>query len=156
MRGSELDLLYVAVTIFVVSIVAIFAHYMLGEISTGLVAQGAPQYAFDYSSNAIANFNYGIILLTIGFGLAAFVSAFMVRSHPIFFVGSIFGLVVMLLVVTVLANAFDKIMVESIFYSTASTTFSKMFTWVRMMPKIFVVMWGLLVIALFAKWERGL
>lgn len=155
-RGSEVDLIFTVVIVFATAISVIFAHYMLGQISPNLVAAGAPQYAFDYSNQALQVFNYGIIFLTIGFGLAVVLSSFMIKSHPVFFVASLFGFVVLIFISSLFANIFDKIMLTSPLATTATTTFSKLFTFVRNMPFIIGFLWIITVIALFGKWEKGI
>ena len=155
-KGSEVDLIFTVVIIFATAISVIFAHYILGQISPGLVAAGAPQYAFDYSNQALEVFNYGIIFLTIGFGMAAVLSSFMIKSHPVFFVASMFGFVVLIFISSIFANIFDEIMLTSPMATTATTTFSKLFPFVRNIPYIMGFLWVVMVIALFGKWERGI
>lgn len=154
-RASEIDLIYLGVIVFVVGFVAIFGYYLVTIFEAPLIAKGAPAFAFDHAKNAIGMFNYGIIFITIGFGIAAFISAMMVRSHPVFFVASILGLVVMLFILSVTSNIFDKLMVTGPFSTLATTTFSQLFAWVRNLPTIMVSIWAIMAIGLYAKWSRG-
>lgn len=152
-RGNELDLIFTAVLVFAAAFVIIFAYYLTGQINTAFVTKGIPTFALGHTTNALTTFNLSIILVTIAFGIATFISAFMIRSHPVFFVASVLGLIVMVFVTSILSNAFDKLIVSSVLQNTGTTTFYSLFVWVRNLPAIFVIIWIIVGIALYAKWH---
>ena len=150
-RGSEWDLFYTSVMVIVAAIVIVFAYFINAEITTQFAAQGIDTEALGHAANALKTFNLSIVFITVAFGVATFIAAFMVRSHPIFFVGSVLGLIVMLMVLTIMANTYDKLMIDSVFRTTATGTFSIMFNWVRNLPRIFVALWLVMAVGLYAK-----
>ena len=154
-RGDEADLLTSVILIMVAAIVIIFAYFLNSQIMTAFSSQGIPTLGLESTRMALETFNLSIIFITISFGMAAFIGAFIVRSHPIFFMSSVLGLIMMLIVTATMSNVFDKIMVTSVMSETATTTFSKMFIWIRNMPEVLVVLWVVLAIGMYAKWSQN-
>jgi len=153
-RASEYDLLYGAIAIIAASIGIILAYYLNEQMIIQFTAKNISTEPLRHAANALETFNYSIIFMTIAFAIAAFIAAFWIKTHPVFFVASVVGLIVMLIITVAITNAYDKMMLTSVFSTLATTTFSKMFTWVRNLPKILVVTWGLLAIGMYAKFWR--
>jgi hypothetical protein len=106
------------------------------------------------SKRAFYNMDYAFLLVFIGLFISTVVTAFLIRSHPIFFVLSIMLLFIVLFSAVLFSNIFEKIS-ESPRVANATDTYVIM---PHIMDKLPTYIFGLVIVAFivfFAKWRLG-
>ena len=79
----------------------------------------------NFDSNFAASFDNGFLIMFIIFWIFIIVSSLFIDSNPIFLIISIFLIIIMLVVIAVLSNAYEQIMINDNIYTFASA-FPKM------------------------------
>lgn len=89
MKGSIFDIIFLSVMFVVIASGLIITHYVFSQTRAELVAENftAGELAMtDNALGAMADWNVIFLFLLVGSSMATVVSAFAVRSHPIFFI----------------------------------------------------------------------
>jgi len=155
--GNILDLFYIVLTVVVLAIVFMASWYIMSQVQPDLDAHLNNDVASNASANAlqaIASFDYLLIFIIVGLLIATIISAFFIDTHPVFFVMSLLLFIMFMIVVPVLSNVFDGFATNSQMI-TAADEFDVTTSFVGELPKYFVVMGGLVLIALYAKYRTG-
>lgn len=158
-KGSVFDVYYMLVVVLVFAIVAIVCAMVWFEITSNPVYAGAMSAAgVDSITNPVSDAILGLDNIIVTFFLlmnvAALVSAYFIRSHPIFFVLS-------LLLMGFFTVA--SVMFSNVYYAIASTSFIStyanmfpltyvLFTW---LPSITLVLSSLLAIVMYGRPQGG-
>jgi hypothetical protein len=113
-RGNLGDIVFIMVFVFVLGLIIFISATLLGKINAQiqggdmLSARGAA--IIDRADNRFAGtFNTVWFIVFIGMWVATLVSAFFIRSHPVFYFVSLFVLIIFVLLAGILGNAFDDI-----------------------------------------------
>lgn len=85
-KGSAVDLIYIGLGLTITAFVVILVHYLITQFRAEMPAAGLDVAYADAGLNALAIFNTGFVIITAGSGAAAIVAAFLIKSHPAFFI----------------------------------------------------------------------
>jgi hypothetical protein len=148
----------VIIVITVFSMLSIIGYTIFGEVNSDIVADtGMSTEAQDVSNNLYQNydslFDNLFMLMFVLFVVFTLVSAFVIDSHPIFFIVSLVLLMGVLLSAPLIANVYDDVMSDSTMVASANAfTYSG---WV--MSHLFEVILALVfmtMIVLFIKFKQ--
>lgn len=108
------DPILILVLVFVITLVLVFVKYTITEISPDIIesvndSEQSVQMFEEYEDSFSGDWDALVMLLIAGFSMAAIVSAFAIRSHPMFYIFFIIILGVLVFVGADLANAFNDI-----------------------------------------------
>ncbi len=114
-RGDVTDILIFSILVFTFAIILFTLAFIIPEITDGLRAGGlnntpegtsAIDQLESFGSNGIQR---GFFLVIVGLLISNLISAFLVRTHPIFLFLYIFILILTVLIGTYLGNAYDQL-----------------------------------------------
>lgn len=152
-RGNIGDLLYVAVFIFIFGFVSILAYTIWLDAEPKLNANldsDVGLNATQKSGKAITNLDYVTMMLVVGLLMATMIGAYFIDTHPIFFVASFLLLILLLVLMPVLSNVFETF-TDKPKVSTAAASFDITTSFFDDLPKYFMVMAALVLVAMFSK-----
>lgn len=142
MKGSILDTFMIPILIFVFFVSCVVAFIIISHFNaSGLIT-------IDYFPGAEV-FDYGAAFLLIGLGSATVISAFFIKSHPIFFAISIVMFMVVLAISPVMSNVFMTFATNSEIVTYANQ-FPIMIHILANLPTITLVFGALIIVALYA------
>lgn len=149
-KGQALDLVVLMIGLFGFGLAIVIGWFILTSVGATDGFAGSAHY-FDYGYTAFRALDFGMLIFLVGGGLAAIISAYYVRSHPIFFVISLLTLTILFVVAGALSNAFDAIVTSDTLMSAANEMPFTV-TIMRNLPALVVMGIGLLAsIAMYAK-----
>lgn len=114
-RADATDIVIFSILIFVFAVVLFIFTFIIPQITQGLKAGGlnntpegvsAIEQLEDFGSQGIQR---GFFLIFVGLLIANLISAFLVRTHPIFLFIYFFMLLLTVLVGSYLGNAYDQV-----------------------------------------------
>ncbi len=120
-RGDVTDILIFSIIVFTFAVVLFTFTFIIPQITDGLRAGGlnnTPEgsSAIDrLESFGSEGIQRGFFLIFVGLLISNLISAFLVRTHPIFLFLYIFVLILTVLIGTYLGNAYDQLRNISIF-----------------------------------------
>lgn len=153
MKGSVLDLVFI-LTFLMVGIMTVFVvAIMLVEFQTAWPFGGASATILTKGIAAITIFDQMLIFFAVAASIFSVVSAFFVRSHPIFFIFSLILTSMVIFLSAQLANALNAFMVSPPFL-TIVNSFPMMVTLVQNFPLFTLLVSFLIIIATYAKGEE--
>lgn len=126
-RGDVTDILIFALILFTFAIILFTFTFIIPEITDGLRSGGlnntpegssAIDQLESFGSNGIQR---GFFLIFVGLLISNLISAFLVRTHPIFLFLYIFVLILTVLIGTYLGNAYDQLRNIPIFAEQLAT-----------------------------------
>lgn len=149
---SVLDLIFVIVALLVVSVAALFSNVLITDF------QEQTQDVLTNRSNNITatgvavveNFDYAILFLFGGVIVALIISAFLIPTHPVFFVISLLVFIMVLLIVPQISNLFEAISEEDKM-SDAVTDYTMTQSLWDNMPIIILCVGAILFIVMYSK-----
>lgn len=166
MKGSILDLVFMIIICFVLSVSFILSYYVTEQFHStlnqtiydqGLEKSGGYNESLEImgeGEQALLKFGDAFIVIIIAIGIAIVIGASMIRTHPIFFVASLFMLVIFIFIGAQFSNFFNAIIITSEFASVANE-FPLMVKIMRNMP-IFVLIFGAITaIVMYGKIKTG-
>jgi len=109
MKGSIFDVLILGIALFILAVGIIVAAIVANTVKTAsanTLSSEAAQNALQQGINAVATFNYGFVIVAVGLGLSSVILAILVPSHPVFMIVSIICLMIFMVVLPALSNAF--------------------------------------------------
>ena len=120
-RGELSDLIVWVITIFIFAVGLFILAYITPQIIGGLKTAGlnssseAAQAIENTQATLGFTINSGFLILFSGFIISMFISAFLVRTHPIFLFLYIFFLVVSLVLALYMGNAYYDLQTNPLF-----------------------------------------
>jgi len=147
MRGTIIDTIPLMIITFVILVGLVTASILYTEFSKEDVWDTT--YAGDMDQ-VFSVFDYGAIFIVIASALSIVISAFFIRSHPIFLPISIIVFVIVTMTSGVLTNAFMGFAADSE-VSAHANVFSNYLQFMGYLPYVIVVFGGLVLVALYAK-----
>lgn len=145
-KGSVTDIIFISIFLTVFGVVVIFSYYILNQF----IGIGLNDTILNNTGNGLKLFNYGFLVLTFASGVASIIGAFMLDSHPVFFVIFTFIFLVFLVISVVLSNVFDEIITQTQLVGSASV-FDKIVLVLRNLPLVVTVWFVLVTLALYGK-----
>lgn len=158
-RGNIQDGLYIAALIFGFAITILIIYYVWTQISDPIddtLTNAGNETAFNvtklYSqtTDATKGFDNVMPLILLGLLSASIVSAFFIKSHPVFFFISLFVLGIFLLTSAILANVYQDI-AETDELTTAATDFGITDKIMKNFPFIILIIVVLIILILVFK-----
>lgn len=105
-KGSVVDLIYLIVFIFIISIVVVLSHFINSEIATSMESTQLSAGPLEHTENALLNFNWGILFIFIAVGLLITYAVSRLPTNPIFFFASMIVLAVTIVLSAIMSNAY--------------------------------------------------
>lgn len=123
-KGSSVDNLFAAVSFFCLAIFFLVILVAWGSI-TGIpgfwsISTTATTVQTNMQS-AVSNFDFIIVLAYVGMHLGIIVLSFLLRTHPVVYIGAIVVLALLTLVSAPLSNAYDDIITDTAISTAASS-----------------------------------
>ena len=155
---AQTDVVFLSVIFVAVVVGFIITFFLYGQLTSAMQPILNPTNSINNTVGAVAAstntafLTYGnlLVLLFFGIGIAAIASAFFVETQPIFFIISIFFLMIEILTSVILHNVFFTIAQQSSFIGITQQ-FPLLITIFQYYPEIvFVIALGI-VIALYSK-----
>lgn len=156
MKGSVMDLriLIVVLPIFIFSL--FIGVYIIDEFDTQMSAMNetpnVSKEIINKGYNAFSVFDELILFVTVAFGITTIVSAYLIRSHPVFFFISFMLTGILMFVAGIMTNVYEKFASTSTFSSIA-TSFPIIQQIMYHLPEIVLIFGGLVAIAMYS--SRG-
>ena len=152
MKGNVEDIVIVGVIIFALAISTMLGYLVLNEF------YGAPPIAGDPVASGVVSqglsslvvFGNAFIFLTIGFGIAAGISAFYTETHPVFFIFSVMMFSILMLIIGVLSEVFVEFSTTGVMLPVANQ-FTLMVALMVDFPIIAVLLAAIIFLGLYAK-----
>ncbi len=154
---SMLDFIVVIVVLLTFSISTMVGLFVLTEFETateGTMDNEVRNSTIATTKWVLQSFDYLFIFILFGLGLGVVIGAFFVRTHPIFFVMSIFTLAIILTISGQFSNVFYEI-ASFAPLNTVSGDFPIMLAVWDNMPVILLALGVMLVIVLYSKFKGG-
>lgn len=153
-KGSMMDLPYIIAILFIFSISVFVTVKFLGAFDAAWTYGGVGQEIITQGKSAMYTFDYMVVFLGIGLSITTLIGAFMIRTHPVFYVFSTFLLGIMVIVSAQITNAFDKFVTSPAFASIGNS-FPMMIYFFRHFP-LFILISGILIaIVMYGKPTTG-
>ena len=159
-RGSMLDLTMILVSLFLFAFITVMMYNVYGQYTDNVneMEQFQNNYTIHVQSQTDATFStldFVYAFLLILFAVLAVVSAFVIRSHPIFFVVNIVMLVVLVIIGAVMANVYSDLEGETGTYFN-DDNFNIIPFVMQHFPTLLLVVGALLSVAMYAKsrWDE--
>lgn len=148
-KGSSLDILGIFVMLFITGVVVLFGYLILSNFS-GLGLGDVFESYISKGLVALRVFNYGFLFLLAGFGIGSVIGAFMIDTHPVFFVISIILTLFFVFIGTTITNVFEGFVTADELTATAEQ-FNIMVLIMRNLPKIGIIWGSIIAIVLYGK-----
>jgi hypothetical protein len=158
-KGYIQDFLFIGIAIFVFAVILIVGGHFLGIFNTKYQASGASTEAkaivggFEGRYGTVFDWIFVFVLLMLI--LAAFVSFFLLDTHPALFFIVLFVLGIILIPVGIMSNAFDELTTNSS-YSSQAGKMPAMGWIMDNYAKVFGVLGVIGVVLLLAKLRGGM
>lgn len=152
MKGSILDLFFIIPLVFMIAVIVIISAYMLDVFDQNFdkARPEAFNTTIDNTRIALGTFDYMYIFIVVGLSTSVMVGAFLVRTHPVFFIFSFFTLALLITLSGILSDIFDQLIQVTEFTSVANQ-FPIIVLTMRYLPKFSLGIGALIAIALYAK-----
>lgn len=155
-KGSILDLPLIAVAVFMIAIVVLLSNVIITEFKNETADYTSPsgnvinQTILEKGEIALSTFDYAMILITIGLGLATIIFGFYIKTHPVMFAFSLILLIFFVIITSFFTNAFmEFVSVDPL--DTQIDNFPFMYTLFENLPLIMTVIGIITAIAMYAK-----
>jgi len=152
-KGNVADLPLIPIVIFIMGVFIVSAYMVSDQIRDGVNARITNTESvtnIDKANDALLNFDYVFVITTAGLILTTVVSAFFIRSHPIFFGVSSLLMFIFMIPSVLLSNAFERFEAQSQVADIMSN-FTLISYFLDKLPWIFAVTAVLVFIVLFLK-----
>ncbi len=148
-RGFFGDSIYLIILFFVISIFFVVAFFVANEINnaTSGTLLGSQM---GNASNGILGFDMIVPLFVIGMGAALIISAFLIRTMPVFFIFFLIVNVILAYASTLMSNAWYQIFTGNALSASAGQ-FTSLTAVFKYLPFVSIVLGVVFAIALFMK-----
>jgi hypothetical protein len=149
-KGSFVDLLLIPWILFGVAIVVIICFLILDSLAGSPIDNGM----ITQTRNLMKMFDSLFLVVAIGLNIFVLISAWMVRSHPILFVLSVFFQMINVLLSEIVSDVYVQFANSAGLYPYASQ-FPLMYLFFQHLP-VFSLMFGFLIaLAMYARPQEG-
>jgi len=156
-KGSIADSLMIVIVALLFSVIFITSYYAWSKIHPKLDANLASDEAKNitaHTEQAMLKFDTIFIAVVIGMILMTALSAYYIEIHPAFFVVSLIFWIVMLLVVPIFSNVYEKF-ASSSEMSDAVSHFGAIDYISKNLPVFFTIIVCLVVVLMYGKFKSG-
>jgi len=124
-KGYMQDFLFFGLIVLILSIIIVSGGKIYGDYNDKYQDSNAGDFSKNLQDNAQGRYNvvfdYVFMFVFIVFGLSIIVSMFMLDTHPVLFVALIIIFSIILIVMGILGNAFDRFKANDDMASTAAS-----------------------------------
>lgn len=152
-KGNVVDIIFIMIFVLISSVTIVLAYFILNAIDVGTPSTLNHTY-FQYGLQAIGFLDYGIASLFIGMALFSIVSAYYIRTSPLFLIFGIISLAIIVWISAIVSNVSYDI-VNGTTLASATTHFPITTMILQNLPLEMAVVGALIFIALYAKGDRG-
>ena len=152
-KGSVLDIIQILIILFAFSVFTIIAYTVYDSWKSGtdgVIDSAVANKTEAYGTTALLRMDNIFTFLLAGLGIATVVGAFMIRTHPVFFIASFLILIITILIAAILANTYTEIATDSKL-STAASQYTVIPYIMNNLPYVITILGLLIIIALYAK-----
>ena len=155
---AQVDIIFLIVAFLAITISFVIIFFTYGQIHAAMAPALNPTnntnttvaHIFTNTNTALTGIGTLLVLVYFGIGLAAIISAFFVEGIPIFYIVSMFALIIQILVAVIAHNIFFTIVQQNIFSSTAAK-FTYLLTIFEYYPELSLIISLGILIALYSK-----
>jgi hypothetical protein len=152
-KGTIYDMLFLSVMLVMVMSGIVIVYYTFNQIHAGLQSAGLTPTELQPSENAleaIANWNSLLLFVYIGAGIGSVISAFAVRTHPIFFLAFLLIQVLTIALTPIYQDIYTAISSNPTLNTTATTVFPAYGQIMDYLPVITLILSCVIALAMFA------
>lgn len=120
MKGSIQDLPLILVVMLSSGITVMVVYLLLSQFYAAWPMTGESLTILETGVETMQVFDYMFLFFAVSLSLVSIISAFFIKTKPIFFIFSIILLVVVIAVSTVVTNVFDKFITTDTFLPIAN------------------------------------
>lgn len=151
--------LYIGATLFLFMLAIVFGYYISGQmnevVNTEAIFAGTPRTMYgEYYGDYVSVFDKSFLFVIVGLVISTIISAFFIRSHPIFFAASCLLLIIFGVVFAIFGQTFLQLTTNTTLNASANN-----FTILPYIADNFVIILVILAFAalavLFAKNYQG-
>lgn len=154
-KGIVTEGITIILVLFVVAITMVVANELqvkFNQKTSDRFDSDASQLALQKIDETMRNFDYLFIFLVVGLLGVTIVSGFFIRTHPIFFIVSILGLFISVVLAALFSNIFyDVSMSDNLANST--DVFTVMPHVMNNLPTYVLIMIAITIAVLYGKWR---
>ena len=154
MRGQILDLIMLFVIIGIIFAGLVFGSYIYTKMEDKFPNNQVANTSKEALETTFSVFDYGIMFIMIGLGMSTVISAFFIKTHPMFFIASIMILAIVAMVSAPMTNAFMGMATSGILLSETEK-YDVATSVVGNLPVIVAIIGVLVIVALYAKPPGG-
>jgi len=157
MKGTVLDLAFMIVILLAMGVTILIAYEILTDFKdnwANVTDDGPSAKILEKGKAALGFLNHGFVIVLIALGVAIILGAFLIRTHPAFFIISFFALVLLLLVAPQFSNMFNEI-ASAPELVAAANQFPIMVTLMRNLPLIILLFGAAVMIVIYGKIRKG-
>ena len=156
---GSIDLFYLLIALFAMSIGVILSIHITNTMVVGLNQSvgGSNTYIQKASAdvtNTFLLFDAAIVEVFFGLAIIAIASAFLIKSHPIFYFFTLIAIIIILAVTPSIANGFFDFVTNPTIVATANN-FPLTIQLFQSLPTILLIISVLIAIATLAKQDTG-
>lgn len=158
-KGNVFDIIFYIFVMFVIAITILIAAFIMSSFNTKI--QASPELSADsktvFSDQATRFpilFDNVIIFIMTGLAMVTVISAFFIRSHPIFFFFSFLALGITIAFGAIFSNVYYGFMTDPQLATTA-VGFTKMNYLMTRLPLVATIMGGIVLLVLYGKFNSG-
>lgn len=158
MKGSSADIIFIVAGMFLLSIVFIVGYILLSNLSgtaIDVIVPGATTGVITQARNGYVFLDNAFIFILVMLSLGAVVSASMINTRPIFFIADFLLIALMILVGTIISNAYYTIASDANMVAYASF-FPNILFIMEHLPHYIAIMGIFIAIAYYAKGKQEL
>lgn len=148
-----MDIVFIIAFVSVLIVSVFIVALVLVEFDANWPFTGESKTVLEKGVQAIYIFDQMIIVYALGISMFSIVSAFFIRSHPVFFVFSVLLLALAIFFSAQMANAINAFMLQEPFAAIVNN-FPMALTLVRNFPLFSLLIGVLIAIATYAKGEE--
>lgn len=151
-KGTVIDILTIGIFLFVFFVIVIFSSFILTSTSNTINAgdTGFNTTLMDQANSALGVFNYGFLLLFFGLSAAAILGAYLIDTHPAFFIVSFVLWLFLILLSTVFTDMAFAIAQQAELQATVNN-FNIMVLIMLNLPTEMLIIGAVIMIVLFGK-----
>lgn len=120
-KGTIIDILFITFFLAFAMIAIVITYAILASVNTGMIDAGLNTSMLQSAMGAVNNFNELMIFIYVGCGAAAVISAFAIRTHPIFFVLFLLVQIFFIALTPMVQDTYNSVMATPSMNTTAAS-----------------------------------
>lgn len=152
MKATMTDIPFIILSVFIIGMSLFLGYALLDEVSKAeiLTNNTVANKTINQAKFAYSVFDGAMLFLIIGFGLASGISAFFVRTHPIFFIFSFIVWLISFVIAAIFSNIFAELAATGPLLSISGILTNTVLV-ITNFPYIVALIGAIILIAMYAK-----